>query len=508
MDLNNLQISLRPRNNWEAFDLGRSLLKKNMKAVYKPWLALTIPYTLVLFLLFRNYPFWGFFTFWFFLPLFERVIIFDLSRLIFGEAPDLKTSLKAFPKELKKGFFSLHFMWRFTFSRSFLMPIWQLEGLKGKSRKKRVQVLSGSSTNSNCSWNGVMYMNIEQLVAAGLLTVCYVLIPVEVKGDIPSKIFDLDSFVYWFEQIPEWLSFFVYIVTALSMILIRPFYVAGGFTLYICRRMVLEGWDIELQFRSLAERIQEKSLLGKKTLSVILLSLCLLFPSNTQAQSNAVEPVSHELETIMAEDEFNEYKKVKSREFKDLDTGFLDWMFDREPDEKPEQESNFDWVSLAGFFKGLFICLMAGALIWLIWKIVVIVIDERKLSKSRIVPKTQAVKFMGMELSEESLPDDISATVKDLLQDGDIRGAISLLYRASVFQLLEAGLRLRSSDTEMDCLRRVESFEEKDTKTFFKELTHIWLKAAYAHKLPEKHLCEALNLRWKSLFEKVNEVKR
>ena len=503
MDLNNLQIALRPRNNWEAFDLGRSLLKKNLLAIYKPWLALTIPYTLLLFLLFKNHPFWGFFVFWFFLPIFERVIIFDLSRIIFDETPSVKHSLKEFPKELKKGFFSLHFMWRFTFSRALMMPVWQLEGLKGASRKKRLRVLSGSSTSSNCAWNGVMYLHIEQLVAAGILTICYLFVPVEVKGDIPSKIFDIDSFVYWLEQLPTWLSFFVYIVTALSMLLIRPFYVAGGFTLYICRRMVLEGWDIELQFRSLADRIQEKSLLTNKIVPLLILGLSLLVPMPVHAQSSEVD---RELETIMANEEFNEYKNVKKREFKDIDASFLDWLFDGDDQEEEQEESDFDWVSMAGFFKVLFICLMAGALIWLIWKIIVIVMDERKLSYR--APKTtkEVIKFMGMDLSEDSLPDDIAKEVSSLLQKGDIRGAISLLYRGSVFQLLEAGLKLRSSDTEMDCLRRVESLGENDKKHFFKDLTNIWLKAAYAHDLPEKNRCEELCKRWKQLFEKREEV--
>jgi hypothetical protein len=502
VDLNNLQIALRPRNNWEAFDLGRSLLKANLLSIYKPWLALTLPYTMLMFLLFKSHPFWGFFAFWFFLPIFERLIIFDLSRIIFGERPSFKRSVREFPKELKKGFFSLHFMWRFSFSRSFMMPIWQLEGLKGQQRKKRLRVLSGSSTISNCAWNGFMYLHIEQLVGAGLLTICYLFIPVEIKGDIPSKIFDLDSFVYWLEQLPSWLSFFVYMVTALAMILIRPFYVAGGFTLYICRRMVLEGWDIELQFRSLAERIQEKNLMGNRIISFLLVAFIFFCPSSIQAQSSEV---NRELETIMAEEEFNEYKDVKKRQFKDLDTGFLDWLFNG-TEEEETAENNFDWISMAGFFKVLFICMMAGALIWLIWKIVAIVMEERKLGRVSSRTKSEVVKFMGLDVSEESLPDDIIQEVSLLLQKRDIRGAVSLLYRGSVFQFLEAGLKLRSSDTEMDCLRRLESFGEQEKKQFFNELTNIWLKTAYAHDLPERSLCEDLCRRWTALFEKHDEV--
>ena len=35
---------------------------------------------------------------------------------------------------------------------------------------------------------------------------------------------------------------------------IEPFYVAGGFSLYLNRRTLLEGWDIELELRRCAAR--------------------------------------------------------------------------------------------------------------------------------------------------------------------------------------------------------------------------------------------------------------
>ena len=38
------------------------------------------------------------------------------------------------------------------------------------------------------------------------------------------------------------------------MLLLEPFYVAAGFGLYLNRRTLLEGWDIEVALRRIAER--------------------------------------------------------------------------------------------------------------------------------------------------------------------------------------------------------------------------------------------------------------
>ena len=43
------------------------------------------------------------------------------------------------------------------------------------------------------------------------------------------------------------------------MAIIEPFYVAGGFALYLNRRTALEGWDLEVALRRMGERAQAAS---------------------------------------------------------------------------------------------------------------------------------------------------------------------------------------------------------------------------------------------------------
>ena len=43
-------------------------------------------------------------------------------------------------------------------------------------------------------------------------------------------------------------------------------FVASGFMLYLNRRTQLEGWDVELEFKKLAQRIDEPELKSAKTM--------------------------------------------------------------------------------------------------------------------------------------------------------------------------------------------------------------------------------------------------
>src|SRR6185295_4622048 len=52
-----------------------------------------------------------------------------------------------------------------------------------------------------------------------------------------------------------------------AVLLLEPFYVAAGFALYLNRRTLLEGWDIEVALRRIAQR---------HAAAVVLLACCML----------------------------------------------------------------------------------------------------------------------------------------------------------------------------------------------------------------------------------------
>jgi hypothetical protein len=124
--------------------------------------------------------------------------------------------------------------------RSFTQPIEQLEHQRGASRRQRVRVLLNSQRGCGfgLQW---MFGSLETLFLISLLVLPILFAP---KGGAHG---------IW-----EWLmmanpsvsaeisQFFAYSGVVL---LLEPFFVAAGFATYINRRVELESWDIEQEFR-------------------------------------------------------------------------------------------------------------------------------------------------------------------------------------------------------------------------------------------------------------------
>jgi hypothetical protein len=62
---------------------------------------------------------------------FERLPLFILSTAMFGETPTLQQALRQWPRLLKPQLLASLTWRRLSLSRSFLMPVMQLEGLEG-----------------------------------------------------------------------------------------------------------------------------------------------------------------------------------------------------------------------------------------------------------------------------------------------------------------------------------------------------------------------------------------
>src|SRR5690606_17220776 len=73
----------------------------------------------------------------------------------------------------------------------------------------------------------------------------------------------------------------------------------------------------------------------------------------------------------------------------------------------------------------------------------------------RIRPTPQAkpkpATLFGMDVTRESLPEDISSHALQLLRAGDTRAALALLYRASLFHLIYTGVEIYDGHTEREC---------------------------------------------------------
>ena len=141
MRLSDTTVVIRPRASWEAMDLGVLLSQRHRRLLKTSWAFVTLPIFALLTWLLWDSPTLAVFIFWWLKPAFERLPLYILSKAIFGETPTLKQALYQWPRLLKPQLLASLTWRRLGLSRSFLLPVLQLEGLDGTARQQRLQVL-------------------------------------------------------------------------------------------------------------------------------------------------------------------------------------------------------------------------------------------------------------------------------------------------------------------------------------------------------------------------------
>lgn len=491
MSKNKLNVTLRQRNTWEAIDLGFSLVHQNFKALFLPWLIQLAIVFAPLYLFLHKKPELMFCIFVIFLPFFERTCLFVLSRSVFGSAPTTKETLKSWSKQCKNGMIVHTFIHRINPARIFLLPVWQLEQLKGKANSKRRSILSRGSGSSALGC-GILFMIFEAFIGAGFFFFLTTFIP---EGQFQEY---AESF-FMTSRLPEHLVTLAFFIYFLTVILLRPFQIACNFSLYLNRRMELEGWDIELHFRSLIER------LNLKKAGILLIIGFSLLTNSTYAQEKT-ETVStnpkQAIEKVMNKPEFNNKKKIQSIRLKEF---FRD-LFEGEDEDEEESSGNsgfnFGFGELfAALGKIVILTLLAAVLVYLIMVFIKnyrLAMKNVSIEDDKIKPKT----IMGMDMSEESLPENLVEQALKLWQTGEQRTAYSLLYRGALANLVHNfDIELKASYTEGDCVKAAKIIKKGQTHTFFSELTHHWCLFAYGHITPETSQFKKLCGDWRKNFE-------
>ncbi|MCH2204712.1 MAG: hypothetical protein MK132_02425 [Lentisphaerales bacterium] len=474
MELDKLDITARKRTNWESIDLGFAMTRNYFKSIYKPWLIACTALFIACYPLFYISPTLAGFVFWFFLPVAERIVLYVVSRTVFNSPPDCRTTLKALGEEWHKGFFKQLFIHRFSPGRAYLLPVWQLEGLSGKKESQRIEILK-RRTASTANNFGLIFVHFEWIFIYSLLILSEVF-----SVRLQDTRFDessLDAMVYG--ELPMILYHTSYISYFIIVASIRPFYCSACFSLYLNRRIDLEGWDIELQFKSLANRFLKQT---AKILPLFLGALILFTPSEIMAQNKDPQKIIKE---IKADKKYSEYEDKS------------EWFLEQDKDNDPVLP---EWF--ASVIKILAILIFTGLIAWLIYSATKIKRTSIKQEYKEELPE----RIMGMDIRKQSIPKDVYARSMQLLKNGQVREAYSLLYRATLSNMIHNhNCKLKNGFTEEDCLRSVtQQVSSTAVVDFFRELTLNWQKLAYAHSQPELVTSENLCLSWKTLFTKEN----
>jgi hypothetical protein len=526
--LENIAIALRPRSAWEAIDLGYAMAQTWWPSLIKAWCAVYLPSALVINLICWKYPPLAVMILWWLKPAFDRVVLHVLSGAVFGATPTLRETLAALKRLWwKNGLFAALTYARFNPARSFTLPVVQLEGVRGKIGTKRRRALAREGSGAAIGLT-VMSMFVE----VTMLFSVYLLINLFSPGE-PVFNFDWQSMTN--PEKDQAAHFLSNAINAVVISTLEPFYVAAGFAIYLNCRTAIEGWDVELQFKRMAARLtslrvpadpainnpQRSSTPAQRAAAVMFLvgGLAFVFApiDHASAQTSTEEASGNRKPAEIAPDEpdadmasadaANEkpiygvtpetgasdvaQRVLEGKEFGEFQKSWrIKYVGPTWEEEKPKQKSDIKWLNaLAEFFarSARVIAWIGGALLvlFLIYLIARhIGIHGWRVGKSRDLPEI----LFGLDVRPESLPDSVPETARNLLAAGDIRGAVSLMYRGALVSLIQGGkIDIARGDTELQLVARVRlaygSEAAGDAKvTYFATLVSIWQRVAYARQ--------------------------
>ncbi|MDB5859758.1 MAG: hypothetical protein JWQ76_3447 [Ramlibacter sp.] len=239
MRVDALAVQLRPRPMAEAADLGVLLVHQHARSLLRTWAPL---YAMVAGLAMASIEVSGWLpmltVFWL-KPWLDRSLLFVLSRAVFGEATrfaDLWAQRRAVWGGDLPATLTLR---RLSPWRSYTQPVGQLEGQRGKARRQRREQLLKGKRGAAAGMH-MVFGNVEAVLGLGLLALAILFAPEGTHRQVLAWLFESGSVAN------ELVGNLAYL---LVVGLLEPFYVAAGFAMYLNRRVELEAWDIEQEFR-------------------------------------------------------------------------------------------------------------------------------------------------------------------------------------------------------------------------------------------------------------------
>jgi Arc/MetJ-type ribon-helix-helix transcriptional regulator len=440
----------------------------------------------------------------------------------------------------------------------------QLEGLTKTRRSARLQILHNSGDNNSFWWT-ICCVHWESFLIAALLVMIKMLLPQE---------FDDISILDLMDDNPALVDHIVNISYYIAIALVAPFYVAGGFIAYLNRRMMLEGWDIEIGFKTwLKDQFQHadnsadknKPLSSQKhnnstkqIMSIVIVSSFMLGlqfgasqsafaigasiegPAQSQSEDETIgelpttEQISEQDTSVFGNSEISEgaagnaviEPDLKNQALRDTIADDIENVLNNEPfgskdtvtryrlrqgedDDEDEEVTNTNNAFVK--FLGLIAKFLASSIQFIFWIllafIVLYLIYRNRQLIANLFTSDEAQNndvtlpsFISKAFTEK-LPDDVTASVKQAIEDEDYRRALSILVRASLTKLSQQDkVRITKGMTENECLAELKMTIPQDIYLFMVSLMQAWMKMAWAHQLPNTQTLIDLNENYHLYF--------
>lgn len=553
MRLEDISVRLRKRSGFEAIDLGYAMVLAWRRDIFPVWASVYLAAALLINLICFAKPLVATFVIWWLKPAFDRLILHVLAGAAFGAPPGMTATWRALPSLLTgSGMFAALTWRRFDGARSFSLPISQLEQQSGKAATSRRTVL-GREGRGTAVWLTIISAHFEVLLVLSIYAFAEMFLP----GNASS----INPFRWIVESPPDWLQWLLNFFSVCVVLLLEPFYVAAGFALYLNTRTTLEGWDIELAFKRMSERLRAARRLAAQSSTwragerevepaggigtalgiglALAVSLAAVnshesraqvpMPQRGAQQTPSVAPSASEVpataqvltaapaavppaaptttaslgtpstgaaqqaKQILSDPIFGETRETWSLKY--VGPG---------SDRKPSKPLRWDWLErfgewLAYGLRALAWGLGAAAIVGLLY-LLIRKLEGRDWQRRRVMPDM----LFGLDVRPDSLPDDVPGAAAQALSRGDVRLALSLLYRAALVSLIADGrFEIAPGDTEGTCAAHVARHYAgagSAKPEYFRGLVATWQRVAYARQTVSGDEVEQLIAAWSAHF--------
>ena len=476
MRLDAVTAEIRPRSDWEAVDLGLALVRRDFWRCFAAWwLVMAVPVVAAGWWLWESPMVW-LMLFWWWKPAGSRMVLFELSRRLFGERPAWRATLREIPRAWTRRFFH-RFVWaRLSPWLPVTLAVEDLEGLRNKAYKQRcIQVTRRGE-------GVVMWIYFVSDMAAcwfglAIMVMVKMFIP---DGQDSAWRLSMES---WDSENPMSLPLLIMRVMVccvmLAMSLTDLFITGAGFGVYLNNRSCIEGWDVELAFKRLARRLAKVAMSG-----VLLCAVCLPAVVRAAAERDPAEVIRE----VKADEAFKVHTVIEKVPVPSNHSFSWEWPAWLRLGGAPA------WLGTLLVYSALAVLL--GAILWLLWQNRrVFMLERAGLEKSGGSSTARVV--MGMDVSPETLPGDVPAAAWALWRQGRQQEALGLLYRGAISRVMVvARVEIQESDTEGDCVRRVDLAGPAAHPDYFRGITGAWSRLAYAGLCPAEREVEVLCQQW------------
>ena len=467
--------------------------------VYRAWCGTFIPFAALATLALWPWPGISGLVIWWCKPIFDRVLLFVYSQCAFGAEPTIRDVYRALPSLLRRsGLLVWLTVYRLGPARSFLLPIWLLERQHGRAARVRGRLLKRRA-GSYAVWLTMTCAVMGMALYASQILVFEALVPIGREG--------LFSWDQWMSGSLNHTALVVLTLFATGAACVtEPLYIASGFSLYLNRRAELEAWDVELRFRSLAQRRHRDTIETSvaRTATVVLLFLAFATAAASAQTAPQIDPPRT---STVPSDAPSPAKRVVLDVLRDpvfgVEREASEWRPKRAPatNVAPALPAWLQWIPavVAAFATAAryFVGIAAGiGLAWLLIRL-------QHGGATRISPGvgTAPAVLLGLDVRPESLPVDLVARARQLAMEGNVTAALALLYRGALVGLVHgAGVQFKDGDTERDCLRRAGGALQGVELAYFGSLVRSWQHAAYAHTAPNRDAVLGLCDQWPASF--------